>query len=274
MRGPMKRSVTWATTALLVGTGAAAQLQGQRPKPRQPKPSAPAVAAPVSTPRTFALKNGMRVTLVHVGAERKVAVALVLATGEIDEPSFGPGLASLTAQMLLQGTVARSAQRITTECAELGTRLSVQAGPMTTSLSGDVDAPRIPRFLSLIADLVRHPLLDSAGFGHVQREAMRTLDSTLRDPGDLARQEWRAIIFPDGPFGHPYAYAATLGMLKLGHVRNVYDDNYSASRAHLYVSGGFDDAATEKKAFARSSATGLQGWRKNPSTSIRRRCTK
>jgi predicted Zn-dependent peptidase len=35
-------------------------------------------------------------------------------------------------------------------------------------------------------------------------------------------------------------------MLQLGHVRNVYDDNYSASRAHLYVSGVFVDAAAEK----------------------------
>jgi predicted Zn-dependent peptidase len=108
-----------------------------------------------------------------------------------------------------------------------------------------VETARIPRFLSLVADLVRHPLLDTAGFSRVRRRALAVLDSTLRNQGDLARQQWRAIIFPDGPFGHPYAIASTLGMLQLGHVRNVYDDNYSASRAHLYVSGVFDDAATE-----------------------------
>lgn len=233
-------------TLALTATGASAQTTAQRTKPRTPKPRVAPAEAPASVPRTFAMKNGMRATLIHSGAERKVAIALVLTTGEIDEPAFGPGLASLTAHMLLQGTVSRSAQRIGAECAELGTKLSVQAGPMTTSVSGDVDAVRIPRFLSLIADLVRHPLLDTAGFGRVQRDAVRSLDSTLHNPDDLARQQWRAIIFPDGPFGHPYGFPATIGMLKLGHVRNVYDDNYSASRAHLYVSGGFDDAATEK----------------------------
>ncbi|MGB6501805.1 MAG: insulinase family protein, partial [Thermoplasmata archaeon] len=241
----MKLTVALVATALTVAS-VAPQTPPQRGKTRQPGAKAPPADVPVSIPRSFAMRNGMRVTLMHTGTARKVVVALVLATGEIDEPKFGPGLASLTAQMLLQGSVARSAQRIVAECAELGTKLAVQAGPVTTSLTGEVDAVRMPRFLALIGDLVRHPLLDTAGFGRVQRDAMRTLDSTLRDPGDLARQQWRAIIFPDGPFGHPYAYPATIGMLKLGHVRNVYDDNYSASRAHLYVSGGFDDAATEK----------------------------
>jgi zinc protease len=195
--------------------------------------------------RTFALKNSMRATLIHTGTTRKAFVSLVLLTGEADEPAFGPGLASLTANMLLEGTVARSARQIQTEAATLGTTLAVRAGPITTSISGEVETAKIPRLLALIADLVRHPLLDTAGFGRVRRNAIRTLDSTLKNPADLAKQQWRAIVFPDGPFGHPYAFAATLGALQLGHVRNVYDDNYSASRAHLYLSGAFDDAATE-----------------------------
>jgi zinc protease len=198
-----------------------------------------------AAPRTFALKSGMRVTLAHTGSVKKAAIALVLETGEIDEPAFGPGLASLTANILLQGTVARSSQQIELETAGLGTKLDVRAGPVHTVLTGEVETARIPRFLSLIADLVRHPLLDTAGFSRVRRRALATLDSAMHNQSDLARQQWRAIIFPDGPFGHPYPIAATLGMLQLGHVRNVYDDNYSASRAHLYVSGVFDDAATE-----------------------------
>jgi predicted Zn-dependent peptidase len=227
----MKLRIACIATALLT-----AGVTGAQPKGR----------APVPTQRTFTLKNGLRVTLIHTGTARKAVVSLVLETGEIDEPAFGPGLASLTADMLLQGTVARSAQQIATEAASLGTKIAVRAGPVTTTISGEVETTRIPRFLSLVADLVRHPLLDTAGFGRVRRHAMSALDSTLHNPADLARQQWRAIIFPDGPFGHPYAFAATLGMLQLGHVRNVYDDNYSASRAHLYVSGVFVDAAAEK----------------------------
>jgi len=201
--------------------------------------------APPITSRMFSMKNGMRVTLVHTGTVRRAFVALVLETGEIDEPVFGPGLAALTASMMLEGTVARSAKQIETETAALGTSLIVRAGPIATTLTGDVDAARIPRFLSLVADMVRHPLLDTASFGRARRKAMHSLDSTLHNAADLSKQQWRAMIFPDGPFGHPYAYGPTLSQLLLGHVRNVYDDNYSASRAHLYISGAFDDVATE-----------------------------
>jgi zinc protease len=221
------------TIAALLTMGAAT---GTAPLRAQALPAAP---------RTFTLKSGMRVTLAHTGTVKKAAIALVLETGEVDEPAFGPGLAALTADILLQGTVARSPKQIELETAGLGTKLDVRAGPVHTTLSGDVETARIPRLLSLMADLVRHPLLDTAGFSRVRRHALAVLDSAMHNQNDLARQQWRAIIFPEGPFGHPYAIASTLALLQLGHVRNVYDDNYSASRAHLYVSGSFDDAATE-----------------------------
>ena len=209
-------------------------------------PPSKSVAPPASGVRSFTTKNGLRTTLIHVGTARRATVSLVLQTGEVDEPAFGAGLAALTADMLLQGSVARSARQIATESATLGTKIDVRAGPMTTSVSADVESANLPHLLSLIADIVRHPLLDTASFGRARRHALSALDTTLHNPAELAKQQWRAIVFPDGPFGHPFAYAGTLGQLQLGHVRNVYDDNYAASRSHLYVSGAFDDTEIEK----------------------------
>ncbi|HEX7546233.1 MAG TPA: pitrilysin family protein [Gemmatimonadaceae bacterium] len=239
------RTLRLACSALAFLTVGAAVARPQGKGPARAPVRAPApVSAPA--PRTFTLKNGMRVTFIRTGTARRAFVSLVLETGEIDEPSFGPGLASLTADMLLQGTLARSAQQITNEAAALDTKLAVRAGPISTSVSGDVPTAGVPRLLSLVGDIVRHPLLDAAGFERVRRNALRVLDSTLQNPADRARQQWRAIIFPDGPYGQPYSYAATLRMLQLGHVRNVFDDSYAAARAHLYVSGAFDFVASEK----------------------------
>lgn len=248
----MKLRTLALLAALLFASAHAARLNGQAVKPR-PKPAPPSAGAVapgvpgVTTMRSFTLKNGLRTTLIHVGTARRAMVSLELQTGEIDEPSFGPGLAAMTADMMLQGSVARSAKQIATESAALGTKIAVRAGPMTTSVSGDVETPNVPHLLSLLADLVRHPLLDTASFGRVRRHTLLALDTTLHNPSELAKQQWRAIVFPDGPFGHPFGVASTLGLLQLGHVRNVYDDNYSASRSHLYVSGVFDDAAIEKE---------------------------
>ena len=255
----MKFRMIALLAAFLAASAQSAPLHGQAVKPRAKQsppsgkstppgaePAAPAVGGP-PTFRSFTTKNGLRTTLIHVGTARRAIVSLELQTGEVDEPSFGPGLAALTADMLLQGSVSRSARQIATESAALGTKIDVRSGPMTTSISGDVESANLPHLLSLVADLVRHPLLDTASFGRARRHALLALDTTLHNPAELAKQQWRAIIFPNGPFGHPFAAAATLGLLQLGHVRNVYDDNYAASRAHLYVSGVFDDDAIEKE---------------------------
>jgi zinc protease len=218
------------------------------PRKRVVSPIAPAATTAVARKiaiRTFAMFNGMKVTLIHAGAEKRAVVNLELGTGEIDEPAFGPGLARLTADILLEGTVARSAAQITSEAASFGSAIIARVGPVSTSLSGDVPTQHIARFVSLISDVVRHPLLDTAGFERVRRRTVHALDSTLKSAGDRARQQWRAMVFPDHPFGRPYTYAATLAALQLGHVRNVYDNNFGASRAHLYISGVFDDKTVE-----------------------------
>jgi zinc protease len=223
---------------------ASASVRGKRAVPAPAPAVSTAVARKIAV-RTFAMFNGMKVTLIHAGAEKRAVVDLELGTGEIDEPAFGPGLARLTADILLEGTVARSAAQIKSEAASFGSAVTTQVGPVSTSLRGDVPTQHIARFISLISDVVRHPLLDTAGFERVRRKTIRTLDSTLKNAGDRARQQWRSMVFPDHPFGRPYTYAATLAALQLGHVRNVYDNNFGASRAHLYVSGVFDDNSVE-----------------------------
>ena len=149
--------------------------------------------APVLPRRTFSLKNGLRVTLIHTGTDKKAFVSMVLESGEIDEPAFGPGLASLMADMLLQGTVSRTRQAIVTEAASIGTHVAVKAGPVSTTVSAEVDPANVSHLLSLISDIVRHPLLDTASFGRAHRDAIRALDSTLNHPDALAKQQWRAI---------------------------------------------------------------------------------
>ena len=145
--------------------------------------------APVAPRRTFSLKNGLRVTLIHTGTEKKAFVSMVLESGEIDEPAFGPGLASLMADMLLQGTVSRSRQAIVTEAAGIGTHVAVKAGPVSTTVSAEVETAHVAHLLSLISDIVRHPLLDTASFGRAHRDAIRALDSTLSHPDALAKQQ-------------------------------------------------------------------------------------
>lgn len=231
-----------AIVAALVTAPAAAQESAARQAP--PVPGTP---KPFRLPahRTFTLRNGMQVTLVHYGTVPKAVVTVSLDAGIVDEPPFGPGLAGLTMDLLLEGTIARTAQTISRAAADMGGSIGTSVGAVQSDVGGEVLSVNAAQFVYLLADVVRHPRLDKKGFEHVRQNAERSLAITLQQAGDLARQRWRAELFPNHPFGRPYSTPETLAALKLGHARNFFDDNFGARRAHLYVSGVFDDAAVE-----------------------------
>jgi zinc protease len=229
--------------ALLLAPALAA---AQTPKERPPVPAAPK-SFRVPEHRTFTMQNGMQVTLIHYGTVPKTVVSLEIHTGTIDEPRYGAGLAGLAADMLLQGTVARSAVRISRDAADMGGSISASAGAVTTTVGGEVLSEHTARFISLLSDVARHPGLDKADFERVRANALRDLAINMQGASNIARQQWRYMVFPDHPFGRPFSSEATLKALTMGHVRNFLDDNYNATRAHLYVSGVFNDAAIEKE---------------------------
>lgn len=227
---------------VLLAAPAAAQdvpVRQAAPPPAAPKPFR------LPAHRTFTLRNGMAVTLVHYGTVPKAVVTVSLDAGIADEPPFGPGLAGLTMDLLLEGTVARTAAEISRAAAEMGGSIGTSVGAVQSDIGGEVLSVNAARFVYLVSDVVRHPRLDKKGFAHVRQNAERALAITLQQAGDLARQRWRAELFPGHPFGRPYSTPETLEALSLGHARNFFDDNFGARRAHLYVSGVFDDAAVE-----------------------------
>jgi predicted Zn-dependent peptidase len=210
----------------------------------------PAPAAPkafrIPAHRTFSMPNGMQVTLVHYGTVPKAVVTLEMHTGLIDEPAFGAGLASLTLDMLLEGTVARTSQGISRQAADMGGTIGVSYGAVTSSIGGEVLSEYTGAYMDLLSDVVRHPDLSLSAFERVRQNHLRDLAITMQNAGDQARQRWREMIFPGHSFGRPYSFEGTLKTLQLGHVRNFLDDNFGATRAHLYVSGVFDDARVER----------------------------
>ena len=260
-----------ARTALLLSLAAllsphAAHGQQGRPPLGTPK------AFRLPPHRTLTLANGLQITLVHFGTVPKAVVSLQVFTGAIDEPSFAPGLAQLMADMFMQGSVIRSSEQLASEAADLGGTIDASAGAVAMTIGGEVLSDNVGRYLSLVADVVRRPRLDKEDFERVRHNAIRGLAITMQNAADQARKQFRLALFPDHPFGTPYSHESTLKSLQLGHLRNFFDQHIGASRAHLYISGVFDDAAVEsatKRAFidwTRGSAT-----TPHPATPVARR---
>ena len=239
----MRAVIIWgALAAAITAASTTSPLVAQAPKPGTPKPFT------LPAHRTFTLRNGLKVTLVHYGSVPKAVVSLAMETGAIDEPPFAPGLAALTTDLLLEGTIMHTSQQLSREAAEMGGSISATAGAVQSTIGGEVLSIHAAKFVSLVSDMAHHPRFEKADFERVRQNALRNLAITLQQAGDQARQRWRGLLFPDHAFGRPYSTEATLKALEIGHLRNFFDDNFGAARAHLYVSGVFDDAAVDKAA--------------------------
>src|SRR5467141_3111852 len=88
-----------------------------------PKPG-PASALHLPVPKKFQLSNGLTVLYSERPGLPLVAANLVLHGGSGVNPVDRPGLASLTARMLQQGTTTRSALQIADRAADLGATLN------------------------------------------------------------------------------------------------------------------------------------------------------
>lgn len=228
---------------LLSGSVAAQGVSGQKETP--PAPGTPKDFR-LPSRRTIDLPNGMKLTLVPYGRVPKIAVELEVRTGTIDEGPNDVALASVTGDMLREGTTTRGAAEISRQAADMGGGLSVNSGAEVVSIGGQVLSEFAPQFIALIADVARNPRLDTADLSRILDKHARDNAVALAQPGTLAQKKYREMTYGDHPFARIYPEESALRAITVERVRDFHAKNYSAARAHIYVSGVFNAPAVEK----------------------------
>ena len=248
MRAQRVRGTSVTRTVTLMLLLGATALPAQTPPARKETPPTPGTPKDFRLPprRTIDLPNGMKLTLVPYGRVPKVAIELEVRTGTIDEGPNDVALASVTADMLREGTTTRGAADLSRQAADMGGGLSVNSGAEVVSIGGEVLSEFAPRFIALIADVARNPRIDSTDLGRILDKHVRDNAMALAQPGTLAQKKYREITYGSHPFARIFPAEAELRAITTDRVRAFHARNYSAARAHLYVSGIYDAGAVEK----------------------------
>src|SRR5512146_1112136 len=150
-------------------------LCGLAQKKEAPPAGGPPKPFKVPAHETFALPNGMQVTLVPYGTTPKVFVAAMVRAGNIDEGADQVWLADLTTNLLKEGTKTRSAQDVAGEFASMGGSLELGAMADQTFARTDVLSEFGPKAVALIADVLQSPLLPESELARVKNDMERTL---------------------------------------------------------------------------------------------------
>jgi zinc protease len=231
-----------AALQLLLLAAAALPAAAQK---QAPPPAGPLVAFTLPEKRELTLPNGMGVTLVQYGPLPKVDVQLVLRAGNVDESASQVSLADVMGDLMAEGTKTRSAEQVAQEAASMGGALEVTVGPDQTTIGGSVLSEFAPKMAALVADVARNPAFPDSELQRIKDNRLRDLAVQLSQPQPLALRKFRAVLYPDHPYGRVFPTTEMVQGFTIANVRDFYAANIAAGRAHLYVVGRFDEAAVE-----------------------------
>jgi zinc protease len=216
-----------------------------------------AKAFTVPAHETYALANGMKVTLIPYGNIPKVTVSLALRSGNIDEADGQLGLADLTGELLKEGTTTLSSKEVAESAARMGSTLELAVGVDETTAGLDVLSESGAAAVKLLADVVERPLLPESELARLKTNALRGLAVAKSRPGQIALVRFRKLMYGDQPYGNVLPTEESINKITIEDAKKFYAGNYGAARGHLYVAGKFD-AAAMKKAIAEN----FSGWAK------------
>jgi zinc protease len=247
----MKMITAVAAALALFAAPSFAQQKQTPPAGGPPKP----FTVPAS--ETYALPNGMKVTLVPYGNLPKVTLSLVVRTGNLNEPADMPGLADLVGKLMKEGTTTKSSKQIAEESARMGGAINITVGADESDVDTDVLSEFGPRAAALLSDVAQRPLFPESELPRLKNDALRQLSISKSVPQNMALERFRKILYGEHPYGTVFPTQESISKTTVADIKKYYGGNFGAARAHLYVAGRFD-AAEMKKAIAAN----FGGWAK------------
>ena len=140
--------------------------------------------------KRIVLENGMILLLSEKHDIPMVMVNMAIKAGSTAAPVEKPGLASITASLMMQGTSKRTASQISKEIDFIGGSLSTSGGEDFASASLRVLKHDLSVGLDLLSDVLINPLFD-------QKEIDRKVKSTL---AEIQRQKDEPAVLANEAF--------------------------------------------------------------------------
>ncbi|HVH55354.1 MAG TPA: insulinase family protein [Vicinamibacterales bacterium] len=197
------RGAAAALAFLLVAVNAGAQV----PEWPVEKPPRPLAARDVKFPpyeiRTLA--NGLQVIAVSHHEQPAVSLRLIVRAGAAQDPDSRPGLASLAASLLDQGTTTKSAEQVAQSIDSIGGAMGVGAGSDLTSIFAAVMKNSLNVGLDIISDIARNPAFAAQEIERQRQQMISAMKVSYEDPDYIAGTVFDRLVYGFHPYGKPDA---------------------------------------------------------------------
>lgn len=242
------------TVALLLTATTRLAAQAKLDRTAEPKPTAPkTVTVPAWSDTKLA--NGAELIITPKRDLPLISFSITFIGGTSQfEPANKTGLASITAQMLREGTTSRTGDQLSDALELLGVGgFSAFVGSESGALSFESTKSKFAPTLDVLADVLLHPSLPADAVERVRGQMLVQLTQAKDQPGAIANNVFLQVLYGDG---HPYGRVPTEQS-----VRSITRDDvvafhkayFEPGRAIISVTGDVDPVAvkaTIEKAFA------------------------
>ena len=225
----------------------------------------PALTFHLPVPKTFALKNGLKVYFVEDKNLPVLSAELTTRAGGEANPSGKAGLASLTAGTMADATATRDLTKLAEDEERIGARIGVISSMDSANASLTVTSNQADAGFELLADVVLHPAFHQEDLDRRQKQRLVAIGQEADSPAAIANRVGPLLVYGDQPYGT--AAAGTLESVKSitrDDVTGFYAAHYGPGDSALALAGDISEAEAHRLA-----ETWFGGWTGAPSGSAK-----
>jgi zinc protease len=207
---------------------------------KQPVPAPEPAFNPPSIQRSK-LSNGVEIFLVEDHKLPLVQINMVFQSGWAEDPVDRPGAASLTAELLDEGTKTRTALQISEEAKGLGASLGTGSSFDGSSVRLNVLKKTLDQGLDLMSDVLLNPTFPAEELERQRKIYLGRIQQEAKDPTVSAFKLFlRTLYGPVHPYGQPYTGSGTqasIQAIQRNHLLQYYNEHYVPNNAALAIAG-------------------------------------
>ncbi len=205
------------------------------------------------------LKGGVDAWLVESHSLPMVHVQVSFKAGSVFDPADAHGLASLTAQMITEGSGEDNAQAFAQKLEAVGALMTSNANKLSVTTAMRMLAEHKDQSFKLFRQALTQPRFDEVAFKRVQDAVLTGIRAGLQNPSQVASKLRDQYVYDGTAYAHSTdGTVATVAALQKADVQNFYNKHYNQQNMVISVVGAItaDELQDQLNPLIESLATG------------------
>jgi zinc protease len=217
---------------------------------RKNKPAAgPAPEIHLPSPTEFSLDNGLKVLLVEAHALPVMTAQLVSRAGSENNLPTKAGLATLTSEIMSDGTQSRNLEKLAQDEERIGARVSVNAGMDAGAVSMSILTSHANQGLDILADIAQHPAFRAEDVERRRKQRLVRISQETDNVQSMAFRVGPKLVFGETPYGlAANGTTESVTGLTAQDISIFYAGHYGPNDSVLVFSGDVTRAEAERLA--------------------------